>query len=143
IAIDYTNEHVSDDNFYTNLYPDPYSDPYSDLYTDSNIGPQDNSESSSTAARRKATEKSTENEHDFCKIFMLKKGIEKKCRANYKHDRENNNMKFHLRTKHGILGPDNLIQGSNKQQLQIDKIIRKVSSYKETIQRELKRITAE
>ncbi|CAG8518411.1 8805_t:CDS:2, partial [Cetraspora pellucida] len=169
--MDYTNEHVSDDNSYTDLYPDPYSDLYSDLYTDSDIGSQDNKESSSTAAKRKTTEKSvdeqhvkkiwvniinpvvnksyvwkyfqTENEHDFCKIFMLKKGIEEECGANYKHDEGTSNMKFYLRTKHGILGPDDLIQDSNKQQLQIDKMIRKVSSHKKTIQRELKRIMAE
>ncbi|CAG8602956.1 10358_t:CDS:1 [Cetraspora pellucida] len=122
--MNYTNKHVSDDNSYTDLYPDPYSDLYSDLYTDSDIGPQNNSESSSTAARRKATEKfvneqhakkiqvnitnpvvnksyvwkyfQTKNERDFCKIFVLKKGIEEECGANYKHDRGISNMKFHL-----------------------------------------------
>ncbi|CAG8702981.1 13624_t:CDS:2, partial [Ambispora leptoticha] len=86
-----------------------------------------NSESSSTAARRKATEKSVDEQHaKKIRIFMLKKGIEEECGANYKHDGGTSNMKFHLRTKHGILGPDDLIQDSNKRQLQIDKMIRKV-----------------
>ncbi|CAG8760961.1 11391_t:CDS:1, partial [Cetraspora pellucida] len=84
-----------------------------------------------------------ENGRDVCKIVVLKKGVEDECGTDYKHDGRTSNMKFHLRTKHRILGRNDLDQNPNKCQLQIDKMIRKVPPHKETIQTELKRITTE
>ncbi|CAG8810338.1 1674_t:CDS:1, partial [Racocetra fulgida] len=60
--MDYTYEHVSDDNSHTDLYSDPYPDSYHDPYTNSDIGPQDNSEPSNTATRGKTTQESVEEQ---------------------------------------------------------------------------------
>ncbi|CAG8795977.1 15466_t:CDS:1, partial [Cetraspora pellucida] len=84
-----------------------------------------------------------ENGCDICKIVVLKKGVEDECGTDYKHDGGTSNMKFHLQTKHGILGPNDLKSNPSKRQLQINEMIRKVPPHKETIQTELKRITAE
>ncbi|CAG8553780.1 1132_t:CDS:2 [Cetraspora pellucida] len=81
--------------------------------------------------------------HTYCKILVLRKGSDIECRTNYKHDSRTGNMKLHLRTKHDILGPDDFTTNPNKKyQLQIDKIVKKVTPHKETIQTKLKRVTA-
>ncbi|CAG8500401.1 13221_t:CDS:1 [Cetraspora pellucida] len=81
---------------------------------------------------------------DICKIIVTKKGVETECRRKYKHDGGTENMKLHLRSVHGIFGPNELQSNlDEKHQLTIAQMFKKVIPHSESKQLELKRITAE
>lgn len=86
----------------------------------------------------------TENGRDVCKILILQKNEEVECKKSYKHDGGTGNMKQHLQLKHNIFAPNDIQLKSNKKnQLNIDKMISKVTPHREAKQKELKMNTTE
>ena len=80
----------------------------------------------------------------ICKIVILLKGEEVECQKSYKYDGGTGNMKQHLLMKHEISSPDDSqAKSSEKSQLCIDEMVKKVTPHHASKQAKLKQITAE